>query len=272
MDIKEIRRRNLRALMQYYLIDTPGSNKATFADELGIPPSQLSQLTSENPSRNIGDAMARRTELNLKLPHAWLDSPRWMDIEDRLARDKSPATGWLEHLVGDNEVVVNKGERENTNNYLITKGNNEDSANRYKLDILSTEFSCGEGYLNTEYPEVIRSIELDPEEARRMFGGRKASSLKIATAMGDSMLGTIEPGELVVLDITARRFVGDGIYAFVYGENFHIKRLQLLKDKLIVISDNSSYERWNVTPEDEDLFHVQGLVVGKWKMSYTRLG
>ncbi|HCF8374182.1 TPA: S24 family peptidase [Klebsiella pneumoniae] len=105
-----------------------------------------------------------------------------------------------------------------------------------------------------------------------MFGGRQASSLKIATAMGDSMLGSISPGELVVLDVTVKRFVSDGIYAFVYGDNLHIKRLQLLKDRLIVISDNTSYDRWEVTSEDEELFHIQGFVVGKWHMSYTRLG
>jgi len=75
-----------------------------------------------------------------------------------------------------------------------------------------------------------------------------------------------------VLDITIERFVGDGIYAFVYGNNLYIKRLQLLKDKLIVISDNTSYDKWEVTSEDEELFHIQGLVIGKWQMSYTRLG
>src|SRR5471030_1518434 len=272
MDIKEIRRRNLRALMQYYLIDVPGSSKAGFADEIGIPPSQLSQSTSDNPSRNIGGTLARRIELNLNLPHGWIDSPRWDDIESRLARQRSPAGGWIENIVGDGETPVTDKKSDISQKYFITKDSAENDKKTYTLDVLSTEFSCGHGYSNTEYPEVIRSIELDPEEARRMFGGRKASALKIATAMGDSMLGSIVPGELVVLDITIERFVGDGIYAFVYGNNLYIKRLQLLKDKLIVISDNTSYDKWEVTSEDEELFHIQGLVIGKWQMSYTRLG
>ncbi|MBP0998228.1 S24 family peptidase [Serratia fonticola] len=272
MDIKEIRRRNLRALMQYYLIDVPGAGKAGFADEIGIPPSQLSQLTSENPTRNIGDALSRRIESNLHLPHAWMDSPRWGDIESRLAAQRSPAGGWLEHIAGEGEVSANDKNSGNPHRYLISKDSADNDTKRYTLEVLSTEFSCGHGYLNTQHPEVIRSIELEPEEARRMFGGRKASALKIATAMGDSMLGSIVPGELVVLDITVERFVGDGIYAFVYGDNLHIKRLQLLKDRLIVISDNASYDKWEVTTEDEELFHIQGLVIGKWQMSYTRLG
>ena len=126
--------------------------------------------------------------------------------------------------------------------------------------------------MNMDYPEIVKSIELDPEEAKRMFGGRSPTSLKICTVVGDSMLGTIFPGDLVVIDVTVNRLIGDGIYAFVYGDNFHIKRLQLLKDKLVVISDNSTYEKWFVSETDQSEFHIQGLVVGRWQMSYNRLG
>ncbi|WP_338322496.1 S24 family peptidase [Enterobacter hormaechei] len=84
--------------------------------------------------------------------------------------------------------------------------------------------------------------------------------------------GLFFPGDLVVIDVTVNRLIGDGIYAFVYGDNFHIKRLQLLKDKLVVISDNSTYEKWFVSETDQSEFHIQGLVVGRWQMSYNRLG
>lgn len=247
MDIKDIRRRNLLALINDYLFCHPKRGKAHFAEEIGIPPSQLSQLSSEKGTRNIGDLLARRIETNLGLLRGWMDQPQWdasMTFTASTSNDK----------------------------FELRTGNNPNTDQIYRLEVLDTEFSCGGGRLNNDYPEVIRSIELDPEEAKRMFGGRQASSLKIATAMGDSMLGSIFPGELVVLDVTVRRFVSDGIYAFVYGDNFHIKRLQLLKDRLIVISDNSSYDRWEVTTEDQDQFHIQGFVVGKWQMTYTRLG
>jgi hypothetical protein len=253
MDIKDIRRRNLLALINDYLFRHPKSGKAGFAEEVGIPPSQLSQLSSDRGIRNIGDVMARRIEVSLALPHGWMDSPKW---------DASNETPMLNYSVV--EPLVEK--------FTLHSEPEGYPDQKYRLEVLDTEFSCGGGRLNSEYPEVIRSIELDPEEAKRMFGGRQAASLKIATAMGDSMLGSIFPGELVVLDVTIKRFISDGIYAFVYGDNFHIKRLQLLKDRMIVISDNASYERWEVTNEDEELFHIQGFVIGKWQMSYTRLG
>lgn len=257
MDIKEIRRRNLQALLEEFLFRKPKAGKAGFAEEIGIPPSQLSQLTSEREIRNIGDVMARRIESNLGLRHGWMDAQQWGQGTEPLMLSKS--VDMPENFRVQSETRV-------------SAAHNHSNDQIFKLDILDTEFSCGGGRLNSDYPEVIRSIELDPEEAKRMFGGRQASSLKIATAMGDSMLGSISPGELVVLDVTVKRFVSDGIYAFVYGDNLHIKRLQLLKDRLIVISDNTSYDRWEVTTEDEELFHIQGFVVGKWQMSYTRLG
>ncbi|MHA1161667.1 S24 family peptidase [Enterobacter wuhouensis] len=258
MDIKEIRRRNLQALLNDYLFRKPKAGKARFAEEIGIPPSQLSQLTSDREIRNIGDVMARRIENTLKLDHGWMDTQQWGPSPDSPLLSKTidmPSEKFTLH--SESSVYTDQ---------------NHSTDQKYILEVLDTEFSCGGGRLNSDYPEIIRSIELDPEEAKRMFGGRQASSLKIATAMGDSMLGSISPGELVVLDVTVKRFVSDGIYAFVYGDNFHIKRLQLLKDRLIVISDNASYDRWEVTNEDQDLFHIQGFVVGKWQMSYTRLG
>lgn len=241
MDIKTIRRQNLNRLIGKYTFK--GLSKAQFAEKIGIPPSQLSQLSGVNAVRNIGDMMARRIETSLELPFGWMDS----DQQDQPSPKKE-------------------------DKYVLTTPSDNYTVQTYRIDVLDTEFSCGGGRLNGDYPEVVRSIELDPEEAKRMFGGRSASSLKISTAIGDSMLGTIFPGDLVVLDVTVKKVISDGIYAFVYGENFHIKRLQLLKDQLVVISDNQSYERWSITEIEQDDFHVQGLVVGRWQMNYTRLG
>lgn len=258
MNIKYIRRRNLQALINDYLFENPKSGKAGFADLVGIPASQLSQLTSDREIRNIGDVMARRIEASLGLDQGWMDSPRW-DVSIEIPSLKSD-----NHPNSESFTLRAKHDSDSDSD--------SDTVQKYRIDVLNTEFSCGSGRLNAEHPEIIRSIEVNPEEAKRMFGGRNASSLKIATAMGDSMLGSISPGELIVLDVTVRQFISDGIYAFVYGNNLHIKRLQLLKDKLIVISDNPTYDKWEITSADEEMFHIQGFVVGKWHMAYTRLG
>lgn len=226
-----------------------GKSKAEFAEVIGIPASQLSQLTTDKASRNIGDIIARRVEVNLALSSGWLDVPH-------------------------DPVAV--GEQHHTNetlsNYHLQNISHKDTDLPYRIEQLDVEFSCGGGRLNNDYPDIVRSIEINSEYAKRMFGGRKSASLKLATAVGDSMLGTIDPGELVVLDITVNHFISDGIYAFTYGDGMHIKRLQLLKDKFIVISDNKIYERWEIDSENEPKFHIHGFIVGKWRMDYSRLG
>jgi phage repressor protein C with HTH and peptisase S24 domain len=168
--------------------------------------------------------------------------------------------------------VDKPGKTEHANNYSLQNLSRNYTDHTYRIEQLDVELSCGGGRMNSEYPDIIQSIEVDPEYAKRMFGGRPASSLKITTAVGDSMRGSVEPGELVVLDVTVSRFVSDGIYAFSYGDSVHIKRLQKLKDRLVVISDNKTYEKWEIDSSEEDQLHIQGFVVGKWEMNYTRLG
>lgn len=245
METKEIRRNNLRTLLEGYT--SQGLTRAEFAEKLGVTASQLSQVASSNPVRNIGDALARRIEVSFGLTKGWMDIIH-SDDEDKTSKTSHAKNYNLQNLSGAY------------------------TDHTYRIEQLDTEFSCGGGRMNSEYPEIIQSIEIDPEYAKRMFGGRPAASLKITTAVGDSMKGSVEPGELVVLDVTVSRFVSDGIYAFSYGDSVHIKRLQKLKDRLIVISENQAYEKWEIGTEEEEQFHIQGFVVGKWEMNYTRLG
>ena len=245
METKDIRRINLRALLSEYTSN--GLTKAEFAELLGVTPSQLSQTTSAKPVRNIGDMLARRVEDAFGKPKGWMDSIQ-------------------------SEAADNPSKTGQSGNYNLQNLSGNYTDHTYRIEQLDVEISCGGGRMNSDYPEIIQSIEIDPEYAKRMFGGRPASSLKITTAVGDSMRGSVEPGELVVLDVTVSRFVSDGIYAFSYGDSVHIKRLQKLKDRLIVISDNQTYEKWEINAEDENQFHIQGFVVGKWEMNYTRLG
>lgn len=249
METKDFRRNNLRSLMDSHV--RGGKTKAHFAETVGLPASQLSQLTSDNATRNIGDTIARRVEINLGLSRGWLDTPH-----DRDAIDKESNS----NIYGSTETYSLQN---------LTKTN---TVHTYRIELFDTEHSCGGGRVNSEYPDIIHSIEIDPEYAKRMFGGRPAEHLKLTTASGDSMLGTIDPGEMVVVDVSVRSFRSDGIYAFTYGEGSHIKRLQMLKDKLLVLSDNKTYERWEIGAEDEAQLHIEGFIVGKWHMDYARLG
>ncbi|MBC4755358.1 S24 family peptidase [Klebsiella variicola] len=143
----------------------------------------------------------------------------------------------------------------------------------FRVDILDLSVSAGPGIVNQEFVEILRSVEYEPAEARHMFDGRKAENIRIINVRGDSMSGTIEPGDLLFVDISVKSFDGDGIYAFLYDDTAHVKRLQKMKDKLLVISDNKSYAPWEPIEKDEmNRVFVFGKVIGSMPQTYRKHG
>ncbi|ENF1847377.1 S24 family peptidase [Klebsiella pneumoniae] len=143
----------------------------------------------------------------------------------------------------------------------------------FRVDILDLAVSAGPGVVNQEFVEILRSVEYAPADANHMFDGRKAENIRIINVRGDSMSGTIEPGDLLFVDISVKSFDGDGIYAFLYDDTAHVKRLQKMKDKLLVISDNKSYAAWDPIEKDEmNRVFVFGKVIGSMPQTYRKHG
>ncbi|HDX8781418.1 TPA: helix-turn-helix transcriptional regulator [Klebsiella michiganensis] len=152
----------------------------------------------------------------------------------------------------------------------LTKTGNSDV---FRLDVLDLTVSAGPGIINQEFVEILHSVEYAPAEARHMFDGRKAENIRIINVRGDSMSGTIEPGDLLFVDISVKSFDGDGIYAFLYDDTAHVKRLQKMKDKLLVISDNKIYTPWDPIEKDEmNRVFVFGKVIGSMPQTYRKHG
>lgn len=143
----------------------------------------------------------------------------------------------------------------------------------FRVDILDLAVSAGPGIVNQEFVEILHSVEYAPAEARHMFDGRKAENIRIINVRGDSMSGTIDPGDLLFVDISVKSFDGDGIYAFLYDDTAHVKRLQKMKDKLLVISDNKSYAPWDpIEKEEMNRVLVFGKVIGSMPQTYRKHG
>ncbi|ELM3660031.1 helix-turn-helix transcriptional regulator [Edwardsiella piscicida] len=143
----------------------------------------------------------------------------------------------------------------------------------FRIDVLDLSVSAGPGAVNNEFIEVLRSVEYSVDDARNMFNGRKADQIRIINVRGDSMSGTIEPGDLLFVDIAVQGFDGDGIYAFLYDGTAHVKRLQKMKDKILVISDNKIYSPWEpIEKEEMNLMHIFGKVIGSMPQTYRKHG
>lgn len=142
----------------------------------------------------------------------------------------------------------------------------------YRIDVLDVSASAGDGAASKDVIEVIRSIEYVPDQARVIFGNRPESSVKLINVRGDSMEGTIEPGDLIFVDVGVSVFDGDGIYVFDFNGDMFVKRLQKVKNQLIVISDNPRYREWTISEEEMHMFHVAGRVMLSQSQQFRRHG
>ncbi|MBG6243508.1 MAG: helix-turn-helix transcriptional regulator [Candidatus Symbiopectobacterium sp. Dall1.0] len=139
------------------------------------------------------------------------------------------------------------------------------------LEMLDACFSCGDGYVNVDFVDVVRSIELESEFAKTIIGVRNFQNIKIANAKGDSMHPTIDAGDLMLLDISINYFDGDGLYAFCFGNECYVKRLQCIKQSIVVISDNRSYREWSIEPSEVDQLFIIAKVVSCLPLQFRRL-
>ncbi len=142
----------------------------------------------------------------------------------------------------------------------------------YRVDVLEVSASAGNGSPSRDVVEVIRSIEYDPEQAKLIFGSAPQDMVKLINVRGDSMQGTIEPGDLIFVDQRVNHFDGDGIYVFDFNGDTYVKRLQKVKTDLIVISDNTKYREWTIHPEEAEMLHVSGRVMLSQSQQFRRHG
>lgn len=143
----------------------------------------------------------------------------------------------------------------------------------FRVEILDVSASAGTGFIQgSDVIDVIRSIEYNNERAMAMFGGRPSDTVKVINVRGDSMAETIEPGDLIFVDISVTDFDGDGIYVFGFDDKIYVKRLQMIPDQLLVISDNPKYREWTVDKSNEHRFYVYGKVMISQSQSFKRHG
>ncbi|WP_272676755.1 XRE family transcriptional regulator [Providencia sp. PROV076] len=161
----------------------------------------------------------------------------------------------LDYTVYKNSELESNGMREST----------------FKVELLDVNASAGPGCnAISEVVDVIHSIEYETEQAKLMFGSRMASTVKVINAKGDSMSGTIEPGDLIFVDISINHIDSDGIYVFSFDGNIHVKRLQVVPDKIMVLSDNPRYTSWEINGNNEHRLCIHGKVLISQTQAFRR--
>lgn len=123
--------------------------------------------------------------------------------------------------------------------------------------------AMGGGQIPHDYPEMFQDVRVSPKHLREM-GVEFAEHfhLKMVTGWGQSMAPTIKHRDPVLVDVTIREFVGDGVYLFSYGDLLYIKRLQMKGlEHFRMLSDNERHKPEEIRVDDT---HIQAKVLYVW--------
>lgn len=119
--------------------------------------------------------------------------------------------------------------------------------------------SAGAGSVNTDYPDVLESVDIAEWQVKQLLGYIPAEGrVQMVTVRGDSNWPKIKNGDVVFIDTHIRHFDGDAFYLINLHGFTMLKRLQLQRDGLHVRSVNPAYESEVLAPGEFDQIHIGG--------------
>ncbi|WP_265534983.1 LexA family transcriptional regulator [Pseudomonas saponiphila] len=122
--------------------------------------------------------------------------------------------------------------------------------------------AMGHGQVPAEYSEAIRNVVISEDVLRdKGIQYSTAASLAMITGWGQSMEGTINDKDPVIVDRGINEFAGDGVYVITWHDLLYIKRLQIHDaDHFEMISDNPKHKD-RVVPISDLIIHAKVLLV-----------
>lgn len=263
MDIYEIRKHNLVKLIG-------SQRKGACAERWEMSAAHLSQILSDKTAKNLGDDVARRIEVLEGLPRGWFDS-----MPDD-AQEVEPGPASAADLVKQMLAKSGKGISDATRQRLIA------AAEEPQANVIIADFSrpglvgdevwiahydvraaMGGGQSAHDFPEMLQDVRVSPRHLRDLgVEFTEHFHLKLVTGWGQSMEPTIKHRDPLIVDVSIREFVGDGIYLFSWGDHIYIKRLQIAdEDHFEMISDNSKHKDRMIRREET---YIQARVLLVW--------
>jgi len=123
--------------------------------------------------------------------------------------------------------------------------------------------AMGGGQIPHDYPEMFQDVRVSPQHLREMgVEFKEHFHLKMVTGWGQSMAPTIKHRDPLLVDVSIREFVGDGIYMFSWEGHLYIKRLQWLGDEQInMLSDNPRHPPQTIRADNT---YIQARVLLVW--------
>lgn len=123
--------------------------------------------------------------------------------------------------------------------------------------------AMGDGQKAADFPEMLKDIRVSQKHLRELgVEYEDFNYLKLVTGWGQSMEPTIKHRDPLIVDISIRDFVGDGIYLYVWDDLLYIKRVQVADaDHFEIISDNARHTPKRIRRDDT---HILARVLLVW--------
>lgn len=140
---------------------------------------------------------------------------------------------------------------------MVAAGHGDISIPQYDI-----RAAMGHGQVPAEYSEVIRNVVIREEVLREKgVTYTSAQALSMITGWGQSMEGTINDKDPVIVDRGVSDYQGEGVYVLTWHGDLLIKRLQRKdEDHFWLISDNKNYEKQTARIDDVAI-HAKVLLV-----------
>jgi phage repressor protein C with HTH and peptisase S24 domain len=122
--------------------------------------------------------------------------------------------------------------------------------------------AMGHGQVPPDYSETVRNL-IVREDVLREKGVTftTLNALAVITGWGQSMEGTINDKDPVIVDRGVNEFIGDGIYVITWHGLLYIKRLQMSdEDHFWLISDNEKHKDQQARIDDVTI-HAKVLLI-----------
>ncbi len=122
--------------------------------------------------------------------------------------------------------------------------------------------AMGHGQVPPDYNETVRNLVVREEVLREKgITYTSTTSLAMITGWGQSMEGTINDKDLVIVDRGITDFIGEGVYVVTWHQELYIKRIMRLdEENYRLISDNQHYENQTARIEDVTI-HAKVLLI-----------
>ena len=178
----------------------------------------------------------------------WVHPDKEINVDDKhipaIARITRKSETWLLSGVGDKQDVLDE--------------------NTISVPQIDVSASAGHGAIIFEDDQVLKRIDLNAPWLRRQCSFSHPDKLSVITASGDSMQPTISHGDFLLVDQGIEAIRSDSIYVAVVNGNLYVKRFQQTpRNTLLMISDNSAYQQFELNPEQDEI-RVIGKVIYHW--------